>query len=165
MTEGLGHDFNEYYICHRCRVTEYDALMGKIVCPGNDEPLIVDETIGLIRPIDLKPEKPVDLSKIIAGYREMRDRLKEKKWVGAWESSLAVQQEFINLLRMTGLQSASFDEAQVNELKALHCECRDLAKDTPAEAWVEKIGDGTFLKLLFQLFEKLLPILIPIFMP
>lgn len=46
MTEGLGHDFDEYYICRRCRLTEYDALMGKIVCPGNDEPLIVDESQG-----------------------------------------------------------------------------------------------------------------------
>jgi hypothetical protein len=50
MTEGLGHDFNEFYVCRRCRCTEYDALMSKIICPGSDEPLIVDEKLGLIRP-------------------------------------------------------------------------------------------------------------------
>jgi hypothetical protein len=107
----------------------------------------------------------MDLSKIIAGYREIRDRLKEKKPLAAWEASLPVQQEFINLGRMTGIESASFNKTQVNELKALQCECRDLAAGTPAEAWVEKIGDGTFLKLLLEWLEKMAPILIPIFLP
>lgn len=41
----LGHDYDAFYVCQVCRVSQYDAENGQIVCTAADvadEPVIIE---------------------------------------------------------------------------------------------------------------------------
>jgi hypothetical protein len=98
---------------------------------------------------------------IITQLKEVRDRLKAGEPVGAWEATLPIQQSLIDGARAVGIKTLTCTPAEKQEATDLLNECVSLCTTPSKEASATAIGDGTFLKLIFDLFLRLLPILFP----
>ena len=101
---------------------------------------------------------------ILNDAKKVRDALKEGRYVAAWQATIPLQQQLIDLASLSGFQAGPEDMETCQELKGVLAEIDQLKDVLPVSAVdeVHKIGDGKILKVLIEFIVKVGPIIIPL---